>query len=45
MEALISSIVGALVGGFFTWYVNRRRPHVVVCEEEYLGEFYLVLQR
>lgn len=41
MEAFISSIVGALVGGFFTWYVNRRRPHIVVCEEEYLGEFYL----
>lgn len=41
MEAIIGSIVGALVGGFFTWFLSRRKPQLIICNEEYSGRFYL----
>ena len=41
MGEIIGAIVGALLGGFFTWLLTRRRPHHIVCDEEFRGTFAL----
>jgi hypothetical protein len=41
MEAIISSILGAVVGGVIAWLVSRRKPHHIICDEDYRGVFNL----
>lgn len=41
MGEIIGAIVGAVLGGLFTWFLTRRRPHHIVCDEEFRGTFAL----
>lgn len=41
MEAIISSIIGAAVGSFITWWTTRQKPHYIICTEEYRRRFHL----
>jgi len=41
MSEVIGAIVGAVLGGLLTWLLTRKRPHHIVCDEDFRGTFAL----